>query len=152
MRAELSCQRGSHNVEESTTKRARRREQRTDGEGGCEGRRGLYVKGGRARCYLACSPDEISASSFRPSSPLLPRSSPASLPSSYAFFLFCFCPLAFFEVKTFSVYAIVRLLIALGFAFSLSLSVPLPPFFYLNLSCSPQLFLACLFVFAVYSF
>lgn len=62
---------------------------------GCEGRRGLYVKGGRARCYLACSPDEISASSFRPSSPpLLPRSFPPSLPSSYAFFLFlfCFCP------------------------------------------------------------
>lgn len=53
--------------------------------------RGWYVKGGRARCYLACSPDEISASSFRPSSPLLPRSFPPSLPSSYAFFLFCFC-------------------------------------------------------------
>lgn len=48
--------------------------------GGCEGERGLYVKEGRARCYLACSPDEISASSFRPSFPLLPRSSPPSLP------------------------------------------------------------------------
>lgn len=94
--------------------------------GGCEGERGLYVKGGRARCYLACSPDEISASSFRPSFPLLPRSSPLSLPSSYAFFLFCLCSSALSpayrislhrscKVKTFSVCAIVRLLIALGF-------------------------------------
>lgn len=86
----------------------------------------MYVKGGRARCYLACSPDEISASSFRPSFPLLPRSSPPSLPSSYAFFLFCFYLSALFPVyrissrrsckaKTFSARAIVRLLIALGF-------------------------------------
>jgi len=82
-------------------KRARRRENsnRDDGRGqgvtrgiGREGW-GLYVKGGRARCYLACSPDEISASSFRPSSPLLPRSSPPSLPSSYTSFLFfLLCP------------------------------------------------------------
>lgn len=107
----------------------------------------MYVKGGRARCYLACSLDEISASSFRPSFPLLPRSSSPSLPSSYAFFLFCFYLLALSpayrisprrscKVKTFSARAIVRLLIALGF--------PLlsPAFFssYLNLSFFPWLF------------
>jgi len=107
----------------------------------------LYVKGGRARCYLACSPDEISASSFRPSLPLLPRSSPLSLPSSYAFFLFCFClpaltpayrisPRHSCKAKTFSACAIVRLLIALGFP------LPSPHFFssYLNL-----LFFRCFF-------
>lgn len=114
----------------------------------------MYVKGGRARCYLACSPDEISASSFRPSSPLLPRSFSPSLPSSYAFFLFLFLlalplrptllPLTADSLrsalsrkaKTFSAGAIVGLLIALGF----------PPssnaFFssYLNLSFSPLFF------------
>lgn len=87
MRAELSRRCGSHNAEESTTKRTQSGEQERVARGGG---RGLYVKGGRARCYLACSPDEISASSFRPSFPLLPRSAPPSLPSSYAFFLFCF--------------------------------------------------------------
>lgn len=92
MRAELSRQRSSYNAEESTTRRAKNgwwsgREQ----DGVAKDGGGWYVKGGRARCYLACSPDEISASSFRPSSPLLPRSFPPSLPSSYAFFLFCFC-------------------------------------------------------------
>lgn len=103
-------------------------------------------------------PDEISASSFRPSSPLLPRFSSPSLPSSYAFFLFCFClppslsPLLLSlilsasysfpprlilrrrsrKAETFS--AIVGLLIALGFPPLLS-----GAFFssYLNLSFSP---------------
>lgn len=72
-RARVCCgqsslaQRCSHNAKE----RARRAERAESarGEGVARtGRTGLYVKGGRARCYLACSPDEISASSFRPSS------------------------------------------------------------------------------------
>lgn len=132
-------------------KRARRRENRNQDDGcrqgvareaGSEGEMGLYVKGGRAHCYLACSPDEISASSFRPSSPLLPRSSPPSLPSSYASFLFCFyifprtllcppdLPRRSCRAKTFSARAIVVLLIALGFPpFSLSLFPSLFPSF-----------------------
>lgn len=130
MRAELSRQCGWYNVVESTKKRAENGWRGGREERGCQGRRGLYVKGGRARCYLACSPDEISASSFRPSSPpLLPRSFPPSLPSSYAFFLFCPLMLSRLpdslwcscEAKSFSARAIVRLLIALGFL-SISLS------------------------------
>jgi len=116
----------------------------------------LYVKGGRARCYLACSPDEISASSFRPSFPLLPRSSPLSLPSLYAFFLFCFClpaltpayrisPRHSCKAKTFSARAIVRLLIALGFP------LPSPRFFsYLNLLLFFCAFFPHLLVFFIY--
>jgi len=63
-RARVCCGQSSPaSVARTMLKRARRREQRADGGGGrevAEGRRGLYVKGGRARCYLACSPDEIS--------------------------------------------------------------------------------------------
>lgn len=122
MRAEFSRRRGAVQLSRTMPKRA----QNAPGqEGGCEGGRGLYVKGGRARCYLACSPDEISASSFRPSFPLLPRSSPSE--SSFLVRLLPLCALSFSpaptrisprrscKAKTFSARAIVRLLIALGF-------------------------------------
>lgn len=67
MRAELSRQRCSHNAKERTRRVERAESARGEGVARTGGT-GLYVKGGRARCYLACSPDEISASSFRPSS------------------------------------------------------------------------------------
>lgn len=116
---------------------------------GCEGRRGLYVKGGRARCYLACSRMKyrLAVSGLpllhsyldlflRVFLPRTPSSSSSSVsaslmlslsPAGFSWFSWCPC-----EAKSFSARAIVRLLIALGF---LSLFLSPLAFFpsYLNL-------------------